>query len=828
VRSGVCAVHIATDDYSQLDEFAAGLAAALGCKAVEWNYGYGLVEFPGKVKIDEKAGLDEALRDQMYDKTLARNKLFLIKNARLVLEGEQNGKNLAQLQQTILRLKKYNAGRSLILYTDEKRLMPDALSSLVYFVEVPAPARDELASLAEARAARAGVEIPPAVRQELASTCVGMSKDSFLQILDKALGNKERFNNEVLAIAQKAKKQFVDKSGLLKFVETSEDMDGVGGLGHLKWWLDQESKAFFNRDAAREANIQSAKGIMLAGMPGCGKSLSAKAIAKKYNLPLLSLDLGSLMGKYLGESEENLRRALKIAENASPCVLWVDEIEKAFAGLSGDESGVTQRLFGYLLTWLNDKTAPIFVVATANDISVLPPEFLRRGRFDEIFSVDFPNAPEREEIFRIHLKKSLKDKRSDEDIRAMAKAMAEETEGYAGSDVASLVGTAVKRAWNNNSDLSGFSLDFLKTQRKYITPLAEVLKEKIERNKEKFGQYKLISASETAENMQRFEIDSDSSDPAKLLALASDEKCPPEFLEKIAGKGDAAVRLAVLDNPRCPFTIVLKLRDDSDQTVKEKADEKFRKSTAGIKEILASGTQEQKLRLARDIDKLPEDIRDEAMKTLAETGDGEIALALLENKYLSQVYRDSIVSRAHHDEAFKAILLEAAPSLAEQINKTYRIGETGPGGGLVFYDKGSYGEGWRYMEAAPVETEKKMVWGASGSTVKGTLTDIGAGPENTRLVAAFMKKKKETWTAAQYCEALNYGGYNDWFLPSKDELNQVYKTLKTKNLGGFSYEWYWSSSEGYRVTAWGQRFSDGSQYYNFKGYEGSVRAVRAF
>jgi SpoVK/Ycf46/Vps4 family AAA+-type ATPase len=167
------------------------------------------------------------------------------------------------------------------------------------------------------------------------------------------------------------------------------------------------------------------------------------------------------MGKYLGQSEEQLRRALQIAENASPCVLWVDEIEKAFAGINGDDTGVTQRLFGYLLTWLNDKTARVFVVATANDIIALPPEFLRRGRFDEIFRVDFPVPFEREEIFKIHLKKAL-----NKDPGFDLKQIAKDAEGYAGSDIAALVNTSVETAWNQGKELT---LELLQTQMKYLT-----------------------------------------------------------------------------------------------------------------------------------------------------------------------------------------------------------------------------------------------------------------------------------------------------------------------------------------------------------------------
>jgi SpoVK/Ycf46/Vps4 family AAA+-type ATPase len=490
VRAGVCAIHIASDDYIRIDDFAGALAQKLGLEPVEWNFGLGLVEF-GNKRVREDKALADALKGEMYDANQAAGQLFLIKNARMALDGEGNGKNLAQLQQAIIHIKKFNhddGNRALIVYTDESHFIPDSLSSLVYYVELPAPSRTELENLTGETAKKAGITLRDGLKQELSGVCSGMSKDIFTQILKKAAQDKGSFNDNVLAAAGSAKKQFVEKSGLLKYVPLNDGMDGVGGLGYLKGWLETKRKAFFDTEGAQKHGVTPAKGILLAGMPGCGKSLSAKAIARFYNnLPLLSLDMGSLMGKYVGESESKLRRALAIAESINPCVLWIDEIEKAFAGLSGDESGVTQRLLGYLLTWLNDKTATIFVVATANDIEVLPPEFLRRGRFDEIFSVDFPNKNEREDIFKIHLKKALK-KEPDFDL----KELAQKTQGYAGSDIASLVNTAAETAWNEDKELS---LEILLTQQQYITPLQKVMADKIERNRQKFGQYKFISAS---------------------------------------------------------------------------------------------------------------------------------------------------------------------------------------------------------------------------------------------------------------------------------------------------------------------------------------------
>ena len=589
----------------------------------------------------------ETYKDPHY----AYEKIILIRNARHVLEGEMNRKNLAQLQQSILHLKKFLPGKAALIYCDERRFIPDELSSLVYFLDIKPPPQEELAEIAEEFIGRKGLEgISPDLVYQLSATCVGMSKDSFAQILGKALGKGNGFAQAVLPMAEKTKKQFVDKSGLLKFVNTEVDMDNdVGGLDHLQWWLKQKKKAFENPKDAEARGIKPAKGILLVGMPGCGKSLASKAVANFFGLPLLSLDLGTLMGKYLGESEENLRRALRLAENSSPCVLWVDEVEKAFAGVGGDESGVSQRLFGYLLTWLNDKKEKVFVMATANDIAVLPPEFLRRGRFDEIFYVDFPNEQERKEIFKIYLRKALGEngkekleeilakgdnKKKFEDLtrnrkpeeagsdtdtvvsdlkRALrdrellkgeleksftkdeiGKILADEysarkieefirlkkaeskdggakgkkpadgakeypgTEGYAGSDIQALVNSAVERAWAKDKDIETDIFDILQQQRKYMTPLKEVLAEKIARNREKFGQYKLASASETADNLIRFESDSEGTDGEKE-EVAGDERCPTEILIKLAKKGSAKVKLAVLENPSCPPSCVTEL-----------------------------------------------------------------------------------------------------------------------------------------------------------------------------------------------------------------------------------------------------------------------------
>ena len=229
---------------------------------------------------------------------------------------------------------------------------------------------------------------------------------------------------------------------------------------------------------------------MIVGMPGCGKSLTAKATAALFKLPLLRLDVGSLMGKYVGESEANMRRALRLAEAVSPCVLWVDELEKAFVGVGGGHAGseVATRLFGYFLTWMQDKTAAVFVLATANDISALPAELLRKGRFDEIFYVDFPTLAEREGIFKIHLQKRGKLSNSLD-----LKKLAEKTDGFSGADIEAVVKEAIEIAFVEQG--AALTTERLVDVINKTHPLKVVMKDKVKEYEDKFKNLKIRAAS---------------------------------------------------------------------------------------------------------------------------------------------------------------------------------------------------------------------------------------------------------------------------------------------------------------------------------------------
>lgn len=248
-------------------------------------------------------------------------------------------------------------------------------------------------------------------REKLLKAALGLTKDEAEKVYRKAQVMAGRLTEAEVEIVLSEKKQLIRRNGILEYIEEDETLDSVGGLDELKGWLRQRSNAFTER--AREYGLPQPKGLLLLGVPGCGKSLIAKTTARLWGLPLIRLDMGRIYdGSMVGRSEANLRNALKTVESISPAILFIDEIDKAFAGGAGSadsDGGTSSRIFGSFLTWMQEKTSPVFVVATANRIERLPGEFLRKGRFDEIFFVDLPNAEERKEIFKIHLSKRRRD-----------------------------------------------------------------------------------------------------------------------------------------------------------------------------------------------------------------------------------------------------------------------------------------------------------------------------------------------------------------------------------------------------------------------------------
>ena len=261
----------------------------------------------------------------------------------------------------------------------------------------------------------------------------------------KAIIQNRKLTEEEIPMIIAEKEQIIKKSGLLEYFHPKEYLTSVGGLDNLKEWIHKRGQAY--SDDARAFGLNIPRGVLLLGIPGCGKSLTAKAIANEWKFPLLRFDLGKVFGGIVGESERNIRYALDVAKTISPCVLWIDEIEK---GLSGSQSsgrtdgGTSARVFGTFLTWMQEKKEPVFVVATANDISSLPPELLRKGRFDEIFFVDLPSAKERENIFNIHLSNKKRDAKK---LGLNMAELVKKTEGFSGAEIEEVVNEALFNAY---------------------------------------------------------------------------------------------------------------------------------------------------------------------------------------------------------------------------------------------------------------------------------------------------------------------------------------------------------------------------------------------
>ncbi len=235
-------------------------------------------------------------------------------------------------------------------------------------------------------------------KDKLVKACQGLTRCEAENAMYKAVVSRGRLDSRDVDAILSEKEQIIRKSGILEYTASVESFGSVGGLGNLKKWLRQRNSGFTQK--ARDFGLPNPRGVLLVGVPGCGKSLCAKAVAAEWQKPLLKFDIGRVFGKYVGESEERMRKAIAVAEGVAPAILWVDELEKALAGATGGggDSGVSSRVFGSLLTWMEEKDKPVFVVATANDISRIPPELLRKGRMDEIFFVDLPTPQERAEI----------------------------------------------------------------------------------------------------------------------------------------------------------------------------------------------------------------------------------------------------------------------------------------------------------------------------------------------------------------------------------------------------------------------------------------------
>lgn len=362
--------------------------------------------------------------------------------------------------------------RKSILVTTPISRVPDELRDEVVIIDYPSPNQAELEAVLSqiTQTPNIAVQLTAAGREKLIQAALGLTASQAGRAFARSvIAGKGKLDERSIDLVTEEKKQIIRESEALEFYSVSESMADVGGLGVLKEWLGLRERAFTRE--AREYGLPSPKGIALIGIPGTGKSLTAKMIAGQWRLPLLRLDVGALFGSLVGESEERARRALKLAETLAPCLVWIDEMEKALAH-GGLDSGTSTRVFGTILTWMQEKTAACFVIATANNISALPPELLRKGRFDEIFFLDLPTEAERREIFSVHLRKRSR-LTADYDLGRLAEA----AEGYVGAEIEQAVIDAMYLGFNAGREFT--TEDILESLRRQV-PLSVAQRETIQ------------------------------------------------------------------------------------------------------------------------------------------------------------------------------------------------------------------------------------------------------------------------------------------------------------------------------------------------------------
>lgn len=454
---------------------------------IEWSLLGAWSFIGGKSVAIPKTDLSTTLQTLIRDNNLD-NKSLILQDAHFYLNQPETISSLKAIAHGIAS-SKYDCN---VVIISPLVTLPKELESYTMIMELDPLKEENIKQLIIDFNKAQGINQPEDdLLNKLVSRMKGLSQTEIHSILSLAISEDGMLTYSDLPHILEQKQQVVKRSGILEMVSVKESMDDIGGLENLKTWLLRKAEIFKHIKKAQDFGVDIPKGVLIAGMLGCGKSLITKAAAKAFDVPLLRLDMGRIFGKYVGESEVNMRHAIKITEISSPCVLWIDELEKVFAGVNGSGGGleVTARLFRNFLTWMQEKDSLAFVIATVNKIDSLPPELLRRGRFDEAFYVDLPNVEARKKILEIHIKRRRK-----ADLNKISlETLAEKTEGYCGADLESVVCEAIENAFvKQQSALT--TADIMEAIEKTHS-LSEVMQDSIEDMKKMYKKLKLKSAS---------------------------------------------------------------------------------------------------------------------------------------------------------------------------------------------------------------------------------------------------------------------------------------------------------------------------------------------
>jgi MoxR-like ATPase len=464
-------IWLVTREEARAERVIVEAAAAAGYPPTWWDCANGFTSIDGAV-LDSLTADPAAALANIRD--ASQRGVYVMRDLHAFLKDPFVCRSVRSLCRTLPQAARDKA-RAMVIVTPSSDVPPE-LAGHAIVIDLPLPDRDEIAALLDSSIAALPDDMrdaaaPNGTRDAAIDAAIGLTAEEAQSTFARSLITMRAIDPPSVAAE---KKRVIARERVLEWFDPlPAGLDGVGGLEVLKGWLLQRRAAFTAK--ARAYGLRAPKGALLVGVPGCGKSLSAKAVATAWGMPLLRLDMGALQSKWVGESQSNIRKALKVAETVAPCVLWLDEIEKALAGATqgAADGGVSADALGAILQWMQDRAGSVFVIATANDVSKLPPELLRKGRFDEVFFVDLPNVIEREQIVRATLREYALPNRADIDALAVANAAVD----FTGAELAALIPDAMFSAFADGE--RPMNTDDLMRATRTTVPLARTAAEKI-------------------------------------------------------------------------------------------------------------------------------------------------------------------------------------------------------------------------------------------------------------------------------------------------------------------------------------------------------------
>ncbi|HHP7229726.1 MAG TPA: AAA family ATPase [Xenococcaceae cyanobacterium] len=458
-------IYIPTTEEERLEKAIATVAETMSNRNVYiWDFVDGYGDNPNNAGFGKRNPL-QAL--EFIEKLPPKvGGVFILRDFQRFVEDISVSRKLRNLARTLK-----SQSKNIIIVSPQVNL-PDELTEVFTVLDFPLPSAVEIKTEITRLISATGQSLSAQLLNDLVRSAQGLSLERIRRVLTRAIASHGQLESDDVELILEEKRQSIRQTQILDFYPATEQISDIGGLNNLKDWLLRRGGGFSEK--ARAYGLPNPRGLLLVGIQGTGKSLTAKAIAHHWHLPLLRLDVGRLFGGLVGESESRTRQMINLAEALAPCILWIDEIDKAFAGATGKgDSGTTSRVFGTFITWLAEKQSPVFVVATANNIQSLPPEMLRKGRFDEIFFVGLPSQEEREAIFQVHLSRLRPHNLKNYDL----KRLAYETPEFSGAEIEQTLIEAMHIGFSQNRD---FTTDDILEAASQIVPLAKTAQEQIQ------------------------------------------------------------------------------------------------------------------------------------------------------------------------------------------------------------------------------------------------------------------------------------------------------------------------------------------------------------